>query len=169
MPAIILEGPEKAGKSTTAKELIRQAIDSKLWRNVTYVHHIHGDSIPHIVLKEAKLYAESENTLFIVDRWYSSEYVYTKLTGRSSTMRDYTLHYAETNYGNIVSKDGLLCMLYANPKTLEIRRDDTDIIVNPKEEILAYKEICDTKHKWLHLNTDVEETKVIANQLLSVI
>ena len=42
MPAVILEGPEKAGKSTLAKQIIEE------WNGPhVHIHHGKGDSVPN--------------------------------------------------------------------------------------------------------------------------
>ena len=76
MPAILLEGPEKSGKTTAAREILAR------WQGVGPAHYWHnekGDSVPDAIQAMAEMArsaAQSPTRLLVIDRWYLSAWVY---------------------------------------------------------------------------------------------
>lgn len=86
MPLVVIEGPHKSGKTTMARAL-QDWLTSNTDFNVDYRHHGLGDSTEDAINRDiADIVTCRSNTVFIFDRWYLSEYVYSALEQRASTM-----------------------------------------------------------------------------------
>jgi hypothetical protein len=131
MPLIVLDGPEKAGKSTLAQELVRQ-------HNAVYVHW--GPVKDHSRYVEAleRDVALAEHRLVVWDRCWASETVYGPLLNRKQ--RDESDPWLmEWLYGRAANTVGTRAIvLPINRDRLAVLRDDTDLPVDPIAEYEKY-------------------------------
>lgn len=139
MPLIIVDGPEKAGKTTLCQAMasyygytVRHwgPLGRQVANDVAFLEQLKADVV-------ASWYYDQK---IIWDRCWASEAVYGKLLGRSSRLSsDWWL--GEWLYGRAVQTAGLRVILAGPPpSTLQMRRDSTDLPVDPKQEQDAYLE-----------------------------
>lgn len=141
MSVIVLEGPEGVGKTTLARNVIDYALTHKTHKHVAYHHHVAGDSVAMVLNVEMLMYTGSRqvSVLHIVDRWWLSEFVYSKLLPRKSTL-DCTMAQAQEKWGDPILEAGgkLIILDGVHPTVLAERRKDDDLPVDPKDEVCEY-------------------------------
>ena len=138
MPVIVIDGPEKAGKTT----LIR-SLSSEFERMGVFCSRVHwGHIIPDDRAYTNKLIADctNMNKISIWDRGWPSEYVYGKLTGRDHRMT-HDPWIGEWLHGRAVQVSGLR-VIFTGPHHSELSnlRDSSDMFVPPKLEQKLYIE-----------------------------
>ena len=158
MPLIVLEGPEKAGKSTfanaiydVATEIARQVgIEA-----VMYTHHGRGDSVPEKLDAEWRLVTENPYVLFVFDRWYPSEYVYASMEMRDATV-GMTMWQAYERWP--VAEVGVGIILKTPVDMLIERRKGTeDEDVNARREVGLYTAV---PKDWMRLEIPLTQEKM---------
>lgn len=127
---LVLEGPEKSGKSTLAN-----AIAEKL--NIKIRHW--GPVNPDDRVYTKYLIDESQNEEWIIwDRCWPSEHIYGKLLRRNRRL-SYDPWLGEWLHGRAVQANGLrIIVLPSTVEQLINRRDVSDLFVDPSKETRAY-------------------------------
>jgi hypothetical protein len=141
MSVIIIEGPEKAGKSTLAG-LLRMALMRTHLHDSVIIRHQAGRADPDDRVYSKQLMddtsAPPDELVVIWDRGWPSEYVYGNLLGQPRRLaKDPWL--GEWLHGRAVQANGLRVMLLGpGANELRRRRDDTDLPVDPQDEKTMY-------------------------------
>jgi hypothetical protein len=135
---IVIDGPEKAGKSTLIellrKELLRTHV--RPWGPV--------DPDDRVYLQPLIADTTDTHRIGIWDRSWASEHVYAKLLNRDRRLKDDPF-LGEWFYGRAAQAVGLRIMLIPeDPNELIRRRDNTDLGVNPIVERNAFIEYAKT-------------------------
>lgn len=136
MTVIVIDGPEKAGKTT----LINSLVDS-FGRSGIPAERVHwGKVSPDDRAYQFKLMEHTSNkkTVFIWDRCWPSEYVYGSLLNRGHRMEN-DPWIGEWLHGRAVDVHGSKFMVLG-PSAYETNklRDDSDIRVDPDKERALY-------------------------------
>lgn len=138
MPVIIIDGPEKAGKTTVINELIKGF--SGLGINSERVHW--GPVFPDDRVYADKLMEHTTdlNKVWLWDRGWASEHVYAKLLGRDRRMAN-DPWIGEWLHSRAVVTSGL-CVILTGPHSnvLGQLRDASDIDVSPAIEKVMFTE-----------------------------
>lgn len=141
MSVIVLDGPEKAGKSTLVEALYDFLKSSGYHREVLVRHWVGrakpDDSVYSSAMAEDSSKPPSQRVT-IWDRSWASEFVYGRLLAQDRRLaRDPWL--GEWLYGRAASANGLMAMLSGpDPDSLRSMRDATDLPVDPAAEQSAY-------------------------------
>ena len=149
---VVLEGPEKAGKTTLGMKLFDSFQGKK-----SYIHHVAGDSTIKNVDAELDMIGNKAiEHLTVVDRWWLSELVYGPLMGRESTLK---LCSGEAHYrwGKKAAHLGRSFVVWAPEATLTKRREPDDLPVTPAQELHQYYVVTD-QVCWLLLEQPSIET-----------
>lgn len=128
MPLIILDGPEKAGKTTIANAIIaRYGGRLRRWGRVeSDVEYLQ----PLIEDCAAVIHGET----IVWDRGWAAEHVYGKLLNRDRRLSN-DAWLGEWLYGRAAQSLGLRAMILGpSVEELQRRRDATDLPVDPREE-----------------------------------
>jgi len=129
---ILVEGAEKAGKSTLISEVM--AID----HDVVGRHWGPVDPDDRVYLDKLKQDCLSE-TVFMWDRAWPSEHIYAKLLDRNRRLKD-DAWLGEWLYGRaVMASGGVRIMIDRHPAILEKYRDNSDLKVNPIAEQASYR------------------------------
>lgn len=141
MSIILIEGPEKAGKTTLAHELERLLNDTGLHQEVVYRHHTRPAIPDDREYSDGVRYATSlpaSKLVEIWDRGWPSEVVYGTLLGQSRrTVAQPDLGY--WLHGRAVQANGVRVMLQGPPAhLLGLRRTSDDLPVHPGAEQALY-------------------------------
>ena len=83
---VVLEGPEKAGKTTVARHIMANLRKS----NIVYRRHIKGDSNHQTIMNDLDFALSHPDDLIIFDRWWPSELVYRPFDGSPTPYRSAT-------------------------------------------------------------------------------
>jgi len=147
MSVIIVDGPEKAGKTTMIKRLksiLEKGIDVDIvkWGPISPDDRVYSDPL--------QTYSGAEDAIAIWDRGWPSEYVYGNLLNRKRRMsQDPWL--GAWLHDRAVQSNGLrVMMLGPSPEKLASLRDRSDIAVDPKLEIQLFKQYA-MKYGWMIL------------------
>lgn len=174
MPILVVDGPEKAGKTTlihaVAQEWCsRMGKGSEAWRK-------HWGPVQTDVEYKAKLEQNvtelGPQKLIIWDRSWASESVYGLLLERPGRRLADDPWLGEWLYGRAVQAIGLRVMLTADSWELAARRDETDLPVSPQVEAQAFIRH-GSNYGWAYLKntyTDAnlqENARTIVNVLIS--
>lgn len=151
---ILIDGPEKAGKTTLIAELKR--------RTGGQVRHwgiIESDTEYLEALKSDT----ADSTVWLWDRGWPSEHVYSKLLNRGRRLGD-DPWLGEWLYGRaIIGSGGVrVIMLPVRSGDLYVRRTSDDLPVNPMLEIAAYKEYAE-RFEYLTLYNDYDHKSITRN------
>lgn len=141
MSVLIIEGPEKSGKSTLCKAI---AIHFEGLGGKVVIRHQTGRAVPDESMYYAQLLEDTskpaDKLIAIWDRAWVSEYVYGTLLNQNRPMVE-TPWVGEWLLGRMVQANGLRIILTgSSPKILTSRRDDSDLPVDPAEEQKLYIE-----------------------------
>ena len=141
---VVIEGPEQAGKTTLAEQLILNRSRKCSFR---YFRHGPGDSNHQRIMSDLEYCLARPYDLNIMDRWWPSELVYRPFDKKPSTL-PLEIRTLEARYGGLADACGIRLMVLAPVKTLERRREENplqdDIPIPPAEERAAYEEIIHT-------------------------
>jgi hypothetical protein len=132
---IIIDGPEKAGKTTLANVLMKSL--TALGGNVKITKQS-GRALPDETVYFKQLMEDVsrpiDQRLVIWDRSWASEYVYGKLLHQNRPMAKDPFK-GEFVLGNLAQANGIRIMLAGPAATiLNVRRDSTDLDVDPADE-----------------------------------
>jgi hypothetical protein len=132
MPLILLDGPEKAGKSTIAKAIVNRYGGSiRQWGPVA------TDAVYAEALAVDCAIVKMGGTV-IWDRGYASETVYARLMDRDRRLRD-DAWLGEWLYGRAFVTLGLRVMVLGpSVESLMKLRDETDLPVSPSAETFEF-------------------------------
>jgi hypothetical protein len=161
MSIIIIEGPEKAGKSTLV-EAIASVPDRLLVKRVKVRHWV-GRATPDDRLYSEPLREDASirftEGLTVWDRGWPSEYVYGTLLRQTRRLAaDPWL--GEWLHGRAAAANGLRVMLTGpSPAELATRRDSSDLDVDPASERLLYMAYAH-RFNWLVLRPEPIELMV---------
>lgn len=142
---LVIDGPEKAGKSTTIAALKKALkknfqVDVLKWGPVKPDDRVYTEQLMH--------YAGSRDTVAIWDRCWPSEYVYGKLLGRKDhRMSSDPWLGAWLHDRAVISNGSRFMMLGPSIDHLSKLRDSTDLAVSPENEVKLYKEYA-TRFGW---------------------
>jgi hypothetical protein len=153
MPLLVVDGPEKAGKTTLLNEIIGQwGYDSRV-RGWSGPANDRYDTRNLVALAEDRADAEGGDLVGWSRSW-ASEHVYGTLLGRSSSMEVSDAYLGEWLYGRAVQSCGLRVMLLpADSAEANIRKDSTDHPINSRIESAAFRAYAD-QMGWLTLTND---------------
>lgn len=149
MPVIIIDGPEKAGKSTTV-EALRKAL-LKDYPDITVLKWGPVTPDDRVYAQALEVYTTLNESLAIFDRGWPSEYVYGKLLNRKTHRMWNDPWIGAWLHDRAVQANGLrVMMLGQNVRTLKSLRNKSDLDVDPEDEIKLYEEYAD-RFGWLSL------------------
>lgn len=143
MPIIVLDGPEKAGKSTLAA-----AVAAEPWRGLPVQVRHWGRLDPHNYYADRVYLAALRSDcayrgLVVWDRSWLSGSVYGQLLDRRDRLRD-DPWLGEWLYGRAVLAGGQrVCLLGPDAATLEAARSADDLPVSAVEERELYRQMAD--------------------------
>ena len=139
MSVIVIDGPEKAGKTTLARELELQFERMGRSAAVTHWGPVHPDDREHTEL--LKQHTADLGTVHIWDRGWPSEYVYGRLLQRTDHRMTEDPWIGEWLHGRAVQAHGLRVIL-TGPSSTELSRlrDSSDHDVSPAVEQALYRE-----------------------------
>lgn len=158
MPLIVIEGPEKSGKTTLANRTGLYA-QERFDLEVRYVHHGVGDSTPEIIMREIAEVVYDTDKLYIFDRWYLSEYVYSELLDRKRTL-DMSFEDFDKFVHTIVQNVGAYFVIDTDPEQFGAL-DVTDLPVDPKAERQLYDKLVLGTH-WDYVEPSVHPSELLA-------
>jgi hypothetical protein len=141
MTVIVVDGPEKAGKTT----LIR-AIDRHL-DGARVLLRAWGPVKSDVEYLEPLKFAVSYPGVAVWDRSWASEHVYGLLLDRVDHRLAGDPWLGEWLYGRAVQACGLRVMVTTDPALLRERRNATDLPVDPAIERFAFQQYAD-QHGW---------------------
>lgn len=130
---IMLDGPEKSGKSTLRKMLVEEA-EARKW-HVVQAHMKRPQPVDHKAYIHLLILGCRTDTLVIFDRSWISELVYNKLLHRKDT--DLTREMVQT-FNHILGLVGVGYILTDNPENLENLRSADDLPVSAYDENNLY-------------------------------
>lgn len=138
MSVIIIDGPEKAGKTTTIAALKKAlsknfSVEIVKWGPVKPDDRVYSD-----LLKE---HSATIHHVAIWDRGWPSEYVYGKLLGRKDHRMSEDPWLGAWLHDRAVQANGLrVMMLGPSIEKLSKLRDNSDLEVSPEKEVELYRE-----------------------------
>lgn len=152
---IVIDGPEKAGKTTFATELTKRI------PGATYRHW--GPVSPNDVAFSAQLHADSDSDFwFVWDRSWVSEHVYGYLLNRDRRLSN-DPWLGEWLHGRAVMTNGIrIIYIPRDIYQLHNRRDTTDLDVNINDEYHMYYEYAE-KYGWTILLNDYDKNSLEYN------
>lgn len=130
---ILLDGPEKAGKTTLRTRFVEEAEKYK-W-HVIQAHMKRPTPVDHNAYLPLLLLGCRTDSLVIFDRSWVSEVVYNQLLKRTET--DLTIAQVNT-FHYIVDTAGISFILTDDPENLESLRSADDLSVSVPFEVAAY-------------------------------
>ena len=146
---VVLEGPNKVGKSTVAKAL------TDAWQGEsTIVHHVAGDTTIPKLNQEVEVITQLPGEhLLVYDRWWLSELVYgTTDPARPLTLapNEATAQYMDHHFLRCVEGQGLYVLLTSPHRVLAERRDESDDDLDPFIESRLYNALA--SEQWWRLD-----------------
>ena len=140
MPLVILEGPEKVGKTTFADKLCEWwSLHEKTATH--YVHRPREANDPDIIREDLKHASQRKEELVIFDRFYPSDLVYRTWDGEESKFPVNAFE-MDRIYGRRVQELGMGFLLLGEVEELERRRTPDDIPIPPALEQRLYNNVC---------------------------
>lgn len=166
MPVIIIDGPEKAGKTTVIEALIKfmQSKDIEAER----VHWGKMDTDDRVYSPVLMKHTADSKKVWIWDRGWPSEYVYGKLLGRDRRMA-FDPWIGEWLHGRAVQANGLRVILTGpSPEQLTSLRDKEDHPVSAELEQNLYKHYGEM-FGWLILNNEhtAKSLEIVVEQIFN--
>jgi len=157
MPVIIIDGPEKAGKTTLINELVRSLVDKGIPAERVHWGPVSPDDRVYSVVLQPQ--CQDLGKVWVWDRGWPSEHVYGKLLGRDH--RGATDPWLlEWLHGRAVQVNGVRVILTGpHSSILERLRTDDDLSVVPSIERQAYIKYGEA-FGWdmIHNNTHTQES-----------
>lgn len=136
MPVVIIEGPEKAGKSTLINALIQALTERDVPAERVHWGPISPDD--RVYTEPLRKHCQDLGKVWIWDRGWPSEHVYGKLLGRDRRLSNDSW-LGEWLHGRAVQVAGARIILTGpDGDTLAALRDTTDLKVYPHQERSAY-------------------------------
>ena len=148
---VVLEGPEKVGKTTFSRKLI----DWWHWNRKTDVYYVHRPrhvNNPEDVTRDLMHVRENRDKLIIFDRFYPSDLVYRTWDGGESKF-PINAGYMEEVFGPQIDREGVRLLLREDPKVLKRRRRPDDIPIPPTLEMRLYEVVC--SYKWQRVSPEL--------------
>lgn len=145
---LIIDGPEKAGKTTTIRILrdlmkeVGMAVNVRHWGPVT------PDDREFSPLLREDIENDPMHTLTIWDRGWASEHVYANLLGRQRRLAN-DPWFGEWLHGRAAENKFILL---TNPTLLQQRRDSSDLPVDPGEEYILFENYAE-RFQWTKIYT----------------
>lgn len=143
---IVVEGPEKSGKTTLIGDLIR------LWKGdaVRMYHPAAANNLKRYE-QDLEFVRTHPDWLVLYDRWYPSDFVYRGFDRKPMGV-NWSLSQLEREYGSQADLK-LYCdtpgdVLFARRKR---ENDDSDFPCDPYEEWAEYRNVCDIDGGWYWL------------------
>lgn len=166
---IVIDGPEKAGKSTIIELLTNQhdmktLCGTELFAN-SVVHKwgpIHPDDRVYCPVLANDVMSDSPAHFTVWDRCWSSEYVYGKLLKRDRRLAD-DPWLGEWLYGRAVQNK---FMVITHPEILTSRRDASDLPVRPEDEYNEYL-LYAARYGWEIIHTKKDNPAASAAEILA--
>ena len=153
MPVILVEGPEKAGKSTLVRALLKRIPNAKVRK---FTGPIQGDEYSEALLEDTlpSLFP----LITIWDRGWVSEWVYSGLLRRPSKLTGDRAQFFDEW---LIGAGGVgVVLLGPDIKTLTKNRDETDLEVDPEAERLYFSEYASALPGWLVYDNEHSESYV---------
>lgn len=135
---IIIDGPEKAGKTTTIKELAKRIgrshdVEVLKWGPVKPDDRVYSGML--------QTYASTRDAVAIWDRGWPSEYVYGKLLRRKDHRMTDDPWLGAWLHDRAVQANGIRVMLLGpSAEEMYALRDGSDLQVDPENEVQLYEE-----------------------------
>ena len=153
MPVILVEGPEKAGKSTLIRTLLEKIPTAKVRK---FSGPMQGEEYLVALLEDTRPSLFPMVTIW--DRGWASEFVYSWMLQRPTAL---TGHKAEDLDKILIETGGIgVVLLGPNLGTLIKNRDETDLDVSPRGERAYFQAYADGEPGWLTYNNEHSESYV---------
>lgn len=147
---VVVEGPEKVGKTTLIK-FLEQYWNDRFFQDevsideggtqiqgVHYIHHVKGDSNHARIMADLAFCRDHWDCLVLMDRWWLSELVYRPHDGEPNTL-PLSPWELEARYGGLADALGVRILLQGDPERLRAARTPDDIDIDPAHEMLMYE------------------------------
>ncbi len=135
MTLVIIDGPEKAGKSTLIQALVEHL--RRTGREAESIHWGRMDSDDRVYSSYVMNHVLT-NKIWVWDRGWPSEHVYGVLLNRDRRMRD-NPWIGEWLHGRATQTNGVRIILTGpSPEELSNLRDESDHLVDPRKEQELY-------------------------------
>ena len=153
MPVILVEGPEKAGKSTLVRALLEKIPNAKARK---FTGPMQGDEYLIAMLEDARPSLFPMVTIW--DRGWVSEFVYTWMLERQSNLTAENAEYLDT----LLRETGGIGVVLLGPDTATLakNRDETDLDVSPRAERAHFQAYAEGEPGWLTYNNEHSESYV---------
>ena len=152
MPVILVEGPEKAGKSTLVRALLK-IMPAKVRK---FTGPMQGDEYLEAMLEDTR--PSLFPIITIWDRGWVSEFVYAWMLQRPSELTAERAEFLDTL---LVGTGGVgIVLLGPDIGTLIKNRDETDLDVSPRGERAYFQAYADDEPGWLTYNNEHSESYV---------
>lgn len=176
MTLVIIDGPEKAGKTTLIAELVSHL--RRTGREAESIHWGRMDSDDRIYSPYVFNHVIT-NKIWVWDRGWPSEHVYGVLLDRPRRMRD-NPWIGEWLHGRAAQTNGVRIILTGpNPEEMAKLRDDSDHIVAPAQEQELYRwygeafkwHVLSNQHTKTNLNEQVQkiDALILANKQVATL
>ena len=141
MPVIVVEGPEKAGKSTFIERLKLLLGPATQVRHHAAVSPVPGQPLDARYSAELQVDLDSPAKYTIYDRAWASDHVYDRLLGRETSRLAYDQFLGEWMYSRAVATTGVRVMLLGpSDAHLYARRTADDHSIQPHIERAAFQQ-----------------------------
>ena len=145
---IVVEGPEKSGKSTLIGQIIR------LWKgDAVRMYHPAAANNFERFRKDMMFVRTHPDWLVLYDRWYPSDFVYREFDGKPRGTGAYSLEWLDEKWG---SRADLKIFCDAPAYVLANRRqadqDPSDFPVDAAKELQQYHKVCPKENGWIWLD-----------------
>ena len=144
MKLVVLEGPEKVGKTTLARKIVEDKNTS------LYVHNGRDNSTPSRLDQQIQVLNHIPG-LVVFDRWYPSEYIYSKLQSREPSYSPKTVNRLEKDLGYVADfkfiLSGVSVSDLMNRRANNLYEADADVDV--AQEVFEYEKYA-TLHDWIY-------------------
>lgn len=158
---VVIDGPEKAGKSTLIKAFKKEMEACGRTVNVTRWGPVDPDDRVYTDVLKANIRLKN-GAVQVWDRAWPSEHVYGKLLNRQRRLA-HDPWLGEWLHGRALYRHGVRAILLPSVWVeAATRRDKTDLMVNPADEFDAYKIYAET-YGWHVLRNDYSQLRLASN------
>ncbi len=151
MPVILIEGPEKAGKSTLVRALVDKIPNAKTRK---FTGPMQGDEYFEALVEDTTPSLFPMITIW--DRGWASEWIYSWILERPSELSADKVEFLNQI---LIGTGGIgVVLLGPDTETLVKNRDETDLDVDPRGERVYFEGYAHDEPGWLVYNNKHDES-----------